>query len=307
MKQQRILLVLLLVLVALGSVYFAVIKYNENKELSQLEEDAQLAEESIISVAGLVESEVVSISWNFLEEYTFTLEGEDWIYTEDASLPIDGAVVEDAISIFCNLTATRNLEGGDTLDSYGLEEPLYTIILTDSSGQVMEYFVGNSTESDFYFTLGDKSQIYTVSSTYIGSLTYDLESTIKHDIFPVVTSGTMVEVAILQDEEEILYTTDDEGVFDTMAGGFGALAFSADTCIAYDLEGLEEDYLLGEGLRTEVTLTYQISVDEEIQETDVVLYIGTMDETETYYCVQLADSPLVYMVDVATIELILNP
>lgn len=59
---------------------------------------------------------------------------------------------------FRKLEADRKLEDGDSLEAYGLEDPAYTVVLTDQDGNETTLYFGNVTGDSYYLTLNEKKK-----------------------------------------------------------------------------------------------------------------------------------------------------
>lgn len=301
MKQKKILLILCAVLVAFVGAYYGASVYIETKEAELAAEEAIQEVLNTIYITEVDEDTIVEVTWSYYGEVlSFELDGEEWIYTEDTDVAIDSYYIETVIQSFSNITAVRELVGGDELSSYGLEEAVHYVILTDDSGVETTYYIGNEAEEDYYLAVNDKANIYTASSTDVCSIFYVLSNVIVYDTFGAPSSDELETVSIVNGETETLYTTDDTDAISMIADGLSVLTLS--DCMDVNATGIESDYGLDEETRTTWTMVYNV----EEESTEEVIYIGTYIETFDTYYVQVDGSNIVYSVASDTIEMMLN-
>ncbi len=346
MNQKKSLLILCGVLVVMVGAYFGVTTYNENKALEAAAEEAILEQLNTVYITQLTEDDIVGVSWSCYSDVAFTLEDEAWSYTEDSSLTLDAYYIEAVISTYSNLVAERELIDGDELASYGLEEPLYYVVLTDNTGAETTYYIGNEVEESYYLTIDDKTDIYTVSSTVVEALYYGITDIVEADTFSSPSSDELQEVSITyvtdtseeatedeatEETTEVVYTVDDTDAMEMIADGLSILTLS--DCVDVNASSNLDWYGLEEECRTTWTMVYYITTEietteeeteevteetseeasEEETEVEVVveefeetLYIGYYEETYDMYYVQVEDSDMVYMVAADTVDYLLN-
>lgn len=317
MKQKRSLLILLGILVVVSGAYIGALKYTESKEAAELAAELELEEASVIHITEIAEEDIVAVTWTYEEELTFEKDGEEWVYVDNANIPIQDSYITTIVQTFCDLTATRELVDGDSLGDYGLEDEVYSVILTQESGEETVYYIGNAASEDYYITIDDKTNIYTASSTVVSNISYGLTSIVENDTFPSVASTQMVEVSIVEGEEETIYTADDEGAFDLIATGISELSFTS--CVDCEASYHLEDYGLDEESKIVVTISYteEVEVEESDEESDeeadvevidleTILYVGTYDESMGIYYVQVEGSDFVYSMASDTVSSVMN-
>ncbi len=169
-KKRTPLILLIVILVLLVAAYFGMIVWNDSQEKKkEAEEDA-----GKIYVTDL--SEMSKISFDVGNgEITLEKDGDTWYNALDKEFSLAQTYPEQMVKTFGKLEADRKLENGDSLEAYGLEDPVYTVVLTDADGTETTLYFGNVTGDDYYLTLNDKEEIYTVSTNVISDLQYTLE------------------------------------------------------------------------------------------------------------------------------------
>lgn len=156
---------------------------------------------------------------------------------------------------------------------------------------------------------GAQSPVYTVSSSAVSVLQYDMDTLVKKDTMPSIGSGNLLTAEITENGQTTTYSSDDEEQSDTIstiAGGYGAMALTDLASYHATAEELTT-FGLDEASRTTVTLTYQESSsgssdsdsgDSEEEDSGSLtysLYLGSDSGDGTRY-VQVQDSDLVYLV-----------
>lgn len=165
-KRQNTMLTLLVILAVLVVCYFVIGKIQENQE-------EEPAEETTYAVSM---DDIVSIKYSDgTSTMTFTKTNDTWNYEEDTTVALEQSTMESMAGTFGKIIANRTLEEPDALSDYGLEEPAYTIELTDKEGNVTTIYIGNQTDSDYYLTVGDKKVVYTVGSSVVNAMEFDVE------------------------------------------------------------------------------------------------------------------------------------
>lgn len=297
MKKHKSLIILLSVLLVLVIAYVAV---GQVKEQSKNE---QTAEEEI-PVKSL--SDITSIQYtNGTEQMEFVKEEEVWYNVSDKEFPLLQSSVETIVNTFENLSAKRELKGGDTLADYGLEEPQYMITLKNSDGKEQNVYIGNTAGEDYYMTLDQKEKIYTVGYEVVNALNFDLDSMLQREAFPSIGSDEIRKVTIVKDGVTTGYDAENEEQSEditAIGGGLGAAYFT--DCADYSVSEEElSQYGLDEAHRTTVTVVY---AGEEDKDETFVFYVGARDETDSYNYVQMKESRMVNTMTKEVVNNILN-
>ena len=135
-----------------------------------------------------------------------------------------------------NLTATRRLDGGESLASYGLDNPSITLTLNSVEGESTVLYVGKqASNGDFYAMLEGNDTVHTISPNLPGYLAKSLN---EWYALPVIamTGATAnsaeyySEVAgMLLDDKSIesLSENEDTTAVGTLRSAWSALAFSS--------------------------------------------------------------------------------
>lgn len=295
MNRKRTLSILILVFAGLLALYTGISIYQ--KHSSEKKES-----ENIIWIKKL--SSLTSISYNNGENLSFVKENGTWYYTSNKEYPIVQSYLKELASQFQNVEAVRELKDGDSLSNYGLDQPSYTIKVKDKNGAQATYYIGNATGKNYYFTVDDKSKIYTVSSNILSNLSSSLNDMIETDTFPSLSTGNLTKVVVNNNGKKTTYTSSSKNGLDSIAGGLGVLTFG--DCQDYSASGNElSKYGLDAASRISVEISYKDT--DTSKKKNLTLYIGKNDKDKRNYYVKLKDSKMVYLSDADVVKNILNP
>ena len=236
-------------------------------------------------------------------EMAFSKQDGTWYYTPEEDFPLAQSYPEEMAAALGSITADRELEDGDSLADYGLEEPVYTLSFTDEDGSTTDLYFGNMTGDFYYVTVGDTGSVYTVASTVIDSLNYTLADIAQLDEYPSIGTGNLVKETITQNGETTVYDSADEDQEEditAVAGGLGAVELSE----AADYSVADED-LAGFGLDEAARITVEAVYTEEDEEETLTLYIGGEDGEGNRY-VMINESRIVYLISDENCSNILN-
>lgn len=287
MKKNKTLLILLGFLIILLAAYFALKAWNRQQAEKDEESDA-------VVVTQIDPAEIKAISYDMGDgERAFEKRDGTWIYTPDADFPLDQSVPETIAEDMGQLKADRELVDGDELADYGLEEPDYTVTLTEADGTVTEIKFGNTVDDYYYVSLDDSGTVYTVPSSAADNLSQSLNDMAQFDDYPSIGSGNLKKVVITSGETSTVYDSENEEQSEdisAIAGGLGTVALSeaADYSVADADRG---NYGLDNASRTTVEVTYT----EDNEDKTMTLYIGGEDGDGSRY-VMMDDSRIVYLI-----------
>lgn len=295
MNRKRTLSILILVFAGLLALYTGISIYQ--KHSSEKKES-----ENIIWIKKL--SSLTSISYNNGENLSFVKENGTWYYTSNKEYPIVQSYLKELASQFQNVEAVRELKDGDSLSNYGLDQPSYTIKVEDKNGAQATYYIGNATGENYYFTVDDKSKIYTVSSNILSNLSSSLNDMIETDTFPSLSTGNLTKVVVNNNGKKTTYTSSSKNGLDSIAGGLGVFTFG--DCQDYSASGNElSKYGLDAASRISVEISYKDT--DTSKKKNLTLYIGKNDKDKKNYYVKLKDSKMLYLSDADVVKNILNP
>lgn len=275
-KKHRTLFLLGGIFIVLVLIYLALSSYQWDAD------EADSGEDSQIQVTDLGELS----SFQFTDQSTgtgmsFVKEDGTWYMADDREIPLDQTYIDAMENTYASLTATRQIDEPDALSDYGLDSPAYTVQATDADGNTTTFSVGDAADEDYYLTVDSaQAPVYTVTSSAVSVLQYNLDTLVEKDTMPAIGSGNLLTAEFTENGQTTTYSSDDEELTT-----FG----------------------LDEASRTTVTLTYQESSSDssdsdsgDSEEEDsgsltYTLYLGSDSGDGTRY-VQVQDSDLVYLV-----------
>lgn len=295
MRQKRTLMILILVFAGLLALYAGITFYQKSQS-------AKKSSSGQLTVKNM--KAITSISYNNGQNLSFVKKDGTWYYEKDSEYPLEQSYLSTMASQFQKIAAVRRLKNGDSLKDYGLEKPAYTIKVKDKEGTETTYYIGNASGDNYYLTLDDKTEIYTVSADLLSNLSYSLKDMMKTDTFPTLSSGNLKKVVITGGGKKKTYTSKSKTDMDNIAGGLGVFTFG--DCQNYSVEDKElSKYGLDSKSRISVDITYKDTDSKKTK--NLTLYIGSKDKDKENYYVQLKGSKMVYLSDADVVKNILEP
>lgn len=300
MKKRKGMLFLLAALVVLLAVYLGLQAWNNSRDEQKKKEEKA----SEIHITDTASEDIISLNFN-VGNGDIELQREDgtWIYTPDPDFPLNQSYPEDIASAVGEITADRELENGDTLADYGLDNPVYNVEFTDSEGNVTKLSFGNMTGDYYYVTVGDTGTVYTVESSVLDDLNYTIDDMAQLDAYPAIGSGNLVKEVITQNGETTTYDSEDEEQSEdiaAVAGGLGAVTLG--DAADYSVDDAD---LAGYGLDETSRITVEATYTEDDEEKVLTLYIGGENGDGDRY-VMINDSRIVYLISDEICDNILN-
>lgn len=196
-KQKKQLLLLLGVLVLVVAAWFGV---------SLIPEEDETEETMSYQVSDLEKDAVTKLTYtNEQGTFSFIKEGEEWSYEADKNVDIEESTIENMIGKLASYASENQITEVEELSTYGLDEPKYTILLSDGTTSYT-MFVGdyNTTTYTYYMCLeNDPATVYTVKSSDVAVYGNVLEDLIAEE----ETEGNSETVEVME-TEEMVETTD---------------------------------------------------------------------------------------------------
>lgn len=160
-KNQRLLLLLLGVLLACCALY-GLLRLVGSRRAERAEGESS---GGTIYLCQL--EDAVSITYQTgAELLSLTLDNGVWTCDADPDFPLSQSDVGLLASTLKGLAATRRLDGGEELSSYGLSSPAGYVSAKNAAGDEVTVFIGNAASDGSYYAMRDGDDtVYTVSST----------------------------------------------------------------------------------------------------------------------------------------------
>ncbi|MBR6231463.1 MAG: DUF4340 domain-containing protein, partial [Lachnospiraceae bacterium] len=124
MNRGKKLIALVLILALLGTSAGVVLANNARKE-------AAAAAGSSAELLNTSESGAEAITYTYNDE-TVSLKksGENWVYADDESFPLNGTMVAQMLDALSTVTATKTISKPGELSEYGLDKPAAVVTVT---------------------------------------------------------------------------------------------------------------------------------------------------------------------------------
>lgn len=174
--------------------------------------EADSGEDSQIQVTDLGELS----SFQFTDQSTgtgmsFVKEDGTWYMADDREIPLDQTYIDAMENTYASLTATRQIDEPDALSDYGLDSPAYTVQATDADGNTTTFSVGDAADEDYYLTVDSaQAPVYTVTSSAVSVLQYDLDTLVEKDTMPAIGSGNLLTAEFTENGQTTTYSGDSE-------------------------------------------------------------------------------------------------
>ncbi len=143
-------------------------------------------------------------------EFVFAKQNDTWFYTEDSDFPLKQSVPEQIIDTFGKLEAQRELKDGDSLEAYGLKNPVYTVSLTTTDGTQTTLQFGNAVDDSYYLTVEGTNRVYTVAASILDELRYTMDELAQFDTYPEIGSGNLLKETITENGKTTTYDSEKE-------------------------------------------------------------------------------------------------
>ena len=168
---------------------------SQKKEEKREEESLSQAEADTVYL--IAAEDIVRFSYTNNEtEMAFSFDGQ-WKYDFDDNFVCSQTRVESLKNVFLNLTALKSIDIAEDLNSYGLDNPAYSIELTDGFQKKQHLYVGDMAENgDYYARVENDSRIYTISSTLVKYLSKDLIEFASYITVPTLTEDMVKELSL---------------------------------------------------------------------------------------------------------------
>ena len=160
MRQKKGLIILVVILLALCGVYFGLKSYNK----SQAKKEDQKEKEKTIQVLDIENPVEITYSADDGSSMSFVKEDGTWYLKNDKETALVQETIQDIADTVSDVKAEKQIKDPDPLESYGLNEASYTIIVTGENGDTGTLYIGDGADSDYYLTDKEKQNVYLVSS-----------------------------------------------------------------------------------------------------------------------------------------------
>ena len=172
MRQKKGLIILVVILLALCGVYFGLKSYNK----SQAKKEDQKEKEKTIQILDIKNPVEITYSADDGSGMSFVKEDGTWYLKNDKETALVQDTIQDIADTVSDVKAEKQIKDPDPLESYGLNEASYTIIVTGENGDTGTLYIGDGADSDYYLTDKEKQNVYLVSSELPNVLDFDKDN-----------------------------------------------------------------------------------------------------------------------------------
>ncbi len=165
MKKYKSMIVLLSVFVVVLVLYFVMGKINKMQAEKDTDETIMVTDFSFLSSLEYTNGETTM---------SFVKEDGTWKVKDNEEFNLDSDAVETIAKSLSQIEAVRVLEGADELSVYGLDDAAYTITMETESGVTFTLYIGDETGDGYYATTNDKVVVYTIGSSAVSDMEFDL-------------------------------------------------------------------------------------------------------------------------------------
>lgn len=213
-KKQINMITSLLLLVVLCGAYYGIKNYAARQEEAENAEEEEDTEITIVSA-----DDVSKVSFMIdKKEVVFAKEEDSWVIEDNEDFPVDQTVLDDAVSVFADMTADREIDNAEDLEQYGLNSPDNTITIENEENEktVLRVGIKNDSTSQYYVNKDeDKNTVYVVAESEISPFMDSLYDYAEKEDFPYVNSSSITRIALeKQDTSYELEDNEDTGLWD---------------------------------------------------------------------------------------------
>ena len=328
-SQKKTLFLLVGIIVVLAVILAVVTAVRRSNEERAAEEEAAQDAASVITET---EASYSALSYdNGSATLSFHLdESGKWVWSDDPEFPLDDSTIQSILSLLTNLKPQQTITDGDTLEAYGLDQPVATLTATKPDGGTLTIALGNTTtDGNSYYMLmdGQESPVYIISNSLYTEMSKTIYEMCDLPELPDLTEENIQSVTIegaastllrpINRETSTDEETGEETVSVTWAAGGEDVTGNADTasllaelgaltltkCVDYKPTDEAAELCGFDDPLATVTVLY---LDETGQEQTLVLTFGSENLDQTGYYVQLGEDSTIYQMDTSSVDTILS-
>lgn len=323
-KERRTITILSAILAVLSIALLIVLGIRYQASRGDTGEDGETAGPLIAA-----EHEYTALSYdNGSASLSFSLdEAGNWIWSDDPDFPLDDAVITAIIDELSTLKPQQTITNGDTLESYGLDNPTAALTATTAKDAVLTLSLGKATtDGDSYYMLmnGDESTVYIIADTLYNRLKTPIYDMMVLPELPELTERNIQSITIQgaagEDGTAGLSTVlnarhtgeGDSTETSWRCGGSDVTGNETVQALLEDLTGLSIDRCVDYRPSDEAlsicgfdspaaTLTVEYTTGTDASQT-LTLYIGIKAASGDGRYVQLKDDTTIYLLPTASLD-----
>ena len=314
MKRSKKIFALLGVLVIMIVATFIVQALTPDEDTSLTGDDA------VVNILSLDTAMIEALSWTYEEQtLSFVFYEDTWSYADDKSFPLNSSYISSMLSSIKNINAEKTIENVQDFSQYGLSEPACTISI--GCGTDYTLLIGDETAVDSlrYFSIGD-GNVYLVDSSILDAFSYGLYDLVQNESIPDMSDVSSVTIATADNTLVLEYvqTTDADGnstyswcyndnneqvILDseyTESFISNITDFTFGECANYNAD---DETLAAYKLSSPTVTATVVYIENEETKEFTLEFASYMDSIGF---VRIADSRMVYSIDTAIIDTLLN-
>ncbi len=304
-KKTKQLLILCAVFLLLLIGYELLDVWQEHQEEKETETETEE-----IAITDFISSEVTAYHYKNGEyEIGFTINGTDYINSEESAFPVNKTTVATQILTISNLQALQIVTNTDKSE-FGLDDPEITITVLLSDGRERNFYVGDRAlfEDGYYVLDVENDVIYLAEEAVYTEFTEEWSALLAMEEMQKPTADQIVELSLEKNGEQTLLLTYDEtqeipwkivageeeldGDSDGISTALGVFKnYSVKSAVTYCCEDFSA-YGLSPA-ETVVSVTYLVT-EEDGEERKETLRFEFSEEEEGIYYVRINESDYVY-------------
>lgn len=203
--QKRTLQLLLIAVAALLAILICV-KLYQNHAAQEAEAAQAVGQASIITDST---SAYKALSYfNGAATLSFAI-GEDgaWQWVDDTSFPVDETYISAVTDALSTLTPQQTITEGDTLESYGLDEPSQTLTATAENGMITTIALGNTTTdgNSYYMLMNDaQTPVYIISDALAKAMSVSIYDMMALPALPELAEDQLQSITLAGQVQTVL-------------------------------------------------------------------------------------------------------
>lgn len=274
-------------------------------ELVKLVDEAEKTDNQGAEIPLLSMESPIDFSYGDWEnDMVFEMEDGQWMDGFDSEIPINQERFSSMADGFLNLAAvSKETDGAEDLAVYGLDQPRYSLYITDNEKGDADILIGNQKDDGTYYLTLDERAVYTVNQSLVDSLIFDYNTlVVRESLDLTVAAGDVKSASVTGNGKTTKLKTSDQAAMADVAEGLSAL--KPDQYVSYHALSHE---LSSFGLMEDKRTTFTAVISQGGENRSVTVYVGNFaDLEETLYYVQLGGSQMVCLADVEIIGKLIN-
>ncbi len=211
------LVIMAAVLAALIAGYGILSAYNAKKAAEEAEAEAVTSKVEVLKKEKAIP---VAFSYDINGSVlAFSYDNEKWVYTEDATFPIDNSAVATMVAGLTDVKAVSvvDTEGADVA-AFGLETPQLTLDVkySDGSEYTFKFGIVNSYNGHQYMSFTGSDDVYMVEATLASGFNKELKSLYSAEIWSLqndaITAEDVTSVVIETADGRVNTIEDESGI-----------------------------------------------------------------------------------------------